>query len=84
MNPDLPRRWANTFLAAWWLVWSIIIGYAVFVLWLGDAQAVSLQISGHSTGRGIQNLTFVGDLLNVTISQNATFQNWSISVEALA
>ena len=41
------------------------------------ADAVSLSISGHSTGQGFQNLSYAGDLLNVSILQNGT--GWNIS-----
>jgi hypothetical protein len=42
------------------------------------ADAVSLSISGHSSGQGFQNLTYAGDLLSISILQNGT--GWNISL----
>jgi len=42
------------------------------------ADAVSLSITGHVSGQGFQNLSYAGDLLNVSLSQNAT--GWNISL----
>jgi len=43
------------------------------------ASAMSLSIMGHSSGQGLQNLSFAGDLLNVSILQNATAMDWNIT-----
>jgi hypothetical protein len=45
------------------------------------ADAVSLSISGYSSGQGVQNLSFAGDLLNINISQNSSFQGWNITIQ---
>lgn len=42
------------------------------------ADAVTLSITGHSSGQGYQNLSYAGDLLNVSIMQNNT--GWNISL----
>jgi len=42
------------------------------------ADAVTLQVRGHSTGQGLQNLSFTGDLLNVSLWQNGS--GWNISL----
>lgn len=47
------------------------------------ADAVSLTISGHSSGQGTQNLTFVGDLMSVNLSQNGTTWNITATAEGL-
>ena len=41
------------------------------------AGAVELHISGSSSGTGLQNLSFVGDALNVSLLQNGT--GWNIT-----
>jgi hypothetical protein len=45
------------------------------------ADAVTLSISGHSSGQGLQNLSYAGDLLNVSILQNGT--GWNFSIQAV-
>jgi hypothetical protein len=47
---------------------------------MGSAEAVSLSISGHSSGTGYQNLTFAGNLLNVSILQNISWRGWNVSI----
>jgi hypothetical protein len=41
------------------------------------AGAVELHISGSSSGTGLQNLSFVGEALNVSLLQNGT--GWNIT-----
>jgi|GEM_PF-2754569 len=43
------------------------------------ADAVTLNISGSSSGDGLQNLSFSGDHINVSLSQNGT--GWNITAE---
>lgn len=43
------------------------------------ADAVTLSISGHSSGDGQQNLSFSGDRINVSLSKNGT--GWNITAE---
>lgn len=52
----------------------LICGIA-FLLYSQIAGAVSLEISGHAAGQGYQNLSFSGDLLNVSLWQNGTAWN---------
>jgi hypothetical protein len=61
---------------------SSVILLALLVITCGciAADAVSLNISGHSSGQGYQNLSFAGDLLNINISQNSSFQGWNITI----
>jgi hypothetical protein len=57
---------------------------ALLVLLCGciAADAVSLNISGHFSGQGFQNLSYAGDLLNVNLSQNGT--GWNIILGGVA
>lgn len=72
---------------------ELLLGIAVLALGCGivaavclliaPAHGIELSIMGHSAGQGYQNLSFVGDALNVSILQNESFRNWSILVEAI-
>lgn len=42
---------------------------------------MTLQIFGHISGHGFQNLTYAGDALNVLITENGT--SWNITAEGL-
>lgn len=46
---------------------------------LTPGQAVSLEISGHSSGAGLHTLHFAGDLLNATITQGNNSSAWLIN-----
>ena len=48
------------------------------------AHGIELSITGHSSGQGLQNLSFVGDLINVSILQNSSFQGWNVTLGATA
>ena len=62
----------------------LIMGLVVCILALSlPSDAVSLEISGHSTGTGLHNLTFLGDLLDVSIQQGNASDFWRINVTAL-
>ena len=50
-----------------------ILGLCLSIL----AGAVELHISGSSSGTGLQNLSFVGEALNVSLLQNGT--GWNIT-----
>jgi hypothetical protein len=45
------------------------------------ADAVSLNISGHFSGQGFQNLSYAGDALNASLWQNGT--GWDLSIKAV-
>jgi hypothetical protein len=67
-------------------VWIGIMWAAVALLCVGVAfmvysmpiDAVSLSISGQARGQGVQNLSFAGDLLNVSLNQSSL--GWNLSV----
>ena len=52
-------------------MWMLV--FALLIL----AGSVELHISGSSSGTGLQNLSFVGDALNVSLLQNGT--GWNIT-----
>jgi hypothetical protein len=63
------------------IVWDIFLAVCVlgvYVVALHPAQAVELSITGSVSGQGVQNLSYAGDLLNVSILQNGTVWNLSI------
>lgn len=49
-----------------------------------SAHALELTISGSSTGQGTLNLSFAGDLINVSILQNSSWQGWNVTLGAHA
>jgi len=57
---------------------------AAVCLLIAPAHAIELSIMGHSSGQGMQNLSFVGDALNVSILQNSSFQGWNVTLGAHA
>jgi hypothetical protein len=59
---------------------SSVVLVALMVLLCGciAVDAVTLSISGHSSGQGYQNLTYTGDQLNVLILQNGIVCNISL------
>lgn len=63
------------------LLVAVVAAYLLFCsaisTLMGSAEAVSLSISGHSSGTGLHLLNFRGDQLNVSIWQNASA--WNIS-----
>jgi len=77
MSRNLPRRLANTFLAAWWLPWLAVLAIILYIIFM-TAQAVSLQISGSSSGLGWHTLNVSGDQFNISILQNGTA--WNVSL----
>jgi hypothetical protein len=66
-----------------WLAALAIISGIFYIICL-HAGAVELSITGSATGQGIQNLSFVGDALNVSILQNSSFQGWNVTLGASA
>jgi hypothetical protein len=75
MRPDPLHIWWG-FLAFW-------SGIILCLAMLSVGQAVELSIVGQSTGQGLQNLTFCGDALNVSILQNGSWQGWNVTLEAM-
>jgi hypothetical protein len=63
-----------------WHFWYAALAICIIVLaaacLLPIGHAMTLQISGSSTGQGLHNLTFLGDHLNATLQQgnNSTWQ----------
>lgn len=70
-------------LPIWLAVLAMCFGIvaAVCLLTTTPAHCIELNISGHSIGQGMQNLSFVGDLINVSILQNSSFQGWNITIQ---
>jgi hypothetical protein len=66
----------------WLAVLAICFGIMALVLLLPIGDALELSITGHSAGAGYQNLSFAGDLLNVSIQQNGSSWNLSIGGQA--
>jgi hypothetical protein len=63
----------------------IVVGFACIAIWCAAllllsqlGQCVELSIVGHSAGQGILNLSYAGDFLNVSLSQNGS--GWNISL----
>jgi hypothetical protein len=77
MTDDLSPLQQDIILLCWWAFWMVIF---LFVIWLASlpASGLSLQISGHVSGHGYQNLSYVGDTLNVSILQNGTGWNFTL------
>lgn len=64
-----------------WIVSGIsillmIVGMAQ--IWISIGQAVSLEISGLSSGVGLHNISLVGDLINASIVQGNN-TTWAIN-----
>lgn len=69
-------------LAAWYVLLLLFFGGAWYIISSLPADAMTLSIQGHSTGTGYQNLTFAGDLLNVSLAQNGSA--WNLSLQGAA
>lgn len=52
-------------------LWMLVLCLSIL------AEAVELHITGSSSGTGLQNLSFVGEALNVSLLQNGT--GWTIT-----
>jgi hypothetical protein len=63
--------YAAGFIAGAFSLWLLTLCLSIL------AGAVELHISGSSSGTGLQNLSFVGDALNVSLLQNGT--GWNIT-----
>jgi hypothetical protein len=50
----------------------LIVLLVAIAFFCAIAQGVELSIIGHIAGIGTQNLSYSGDLLNVTLCQNGT------------
>jgi hypothetical protein len=63
-------------------VWLLLLApyFGIIAVCLLNVNAMTLEISGHSAGQGAQNLSFAGDLLNVSIVQNGTGQGWNVTL----
>jgi hypothetical protein len=68
----------------WWGALAFCTGMALVLAMLSVGQAIELSIVGHSSGQGLQNLSFYGDALNVSILQNGSWQGWNVTLEAMA
>lgn len=68
------------------LPYLLVMAALLFFLYslLTTGQAVELSISSNSAGQGLQNLSFVGDHLNVSIQQNSSWQGWNVTLGATA
>jgi hypothetical protein len=58
------------------------LAFTAATLFVMHAHAVSLEVYGHSVGQGVQNLSFAGEALNVSILQNGSAWNLSIGGQA--
>jgi hypothetical protein len=67
-------------LLIWLLILALYFGIVAAACLLPIGDAMTLEISGHSIGQGAQNLSFAGDLLNVSIMQNDTGQGWNVTL----
>jgi hypothetical protein len=65
----------------WYLALAIWLGLIVAICALPVGDCMTLEISGHSAGQGIQNLSFSGDL-NISIAQNGSA--WNLSLQGAA
>ncbi|MCK9571222.1 hypothetical protein M0R72_19895 [Candidatus Pacearchaeota archaeon] len=61
------------------LLWWAICAGACFLAATVVGQAVSLSITGNSTGQGFQNFSFAGDDLNVSILANTFGCFWNVT-----
>jgi hypothetical protein len=61
-----------------YLVGTAWLLFCIYVVLVITGQAVDLSITGHITGQGIQNLSYAGDLLNVSIYQNGSGWNFTL------
>ncbi len=61
----------------WFAVMAIVFG--IFAVVCTHAGAVSLSITGSSTGQGFQNFSFAGDDLNVSILANTFGCFWNVT-----
>lgn len=52
----------------------------LLVVLIAPAHGIELSIMGHSSGQGMQNMSFAGDLINVSILQNSSWQGWNVSL----
>lgn len=50
-------------------VWVAILTLAILEVFAVTGHAVTLQITGQSTGQGVHSLYWIGDCLNATIFQ---------------
>jgi hypothetical protein len=66
------------------LAWILAVTAICVVLWALSTfgQTVSLEISGHSAGQGLQSLSFSGEQLNVSILQNGS--GWNMTLGGMA
>jgi hypothetical protein len=72
---------------ACYLILYFMLAFGVLCLawWLfSPVCCIELNISGHSSGQGVQNLSFVGDLINVSIQQNSSWAGWNVTLGASA
>jgi hypothetical protein len=66
------------------LAWILAVVAICAILWaLSQAGGcVNLEFAVHSVGHGWQNLSFAGDLLNVSLLQNGS--SWNLSAMGAA
>jgi hypothetical protein len=59
------------------LAWILAVAAICTMLWVlsQSCQCVSLEIIGRSSGQGFQNLSFTGDVLNISLLQNGSSWN---------
>jgi hypothetical protein len=62
----------NALPIVWNLAILLTIGFMLWLIYFGPAQAISLSITGNWTGTGILATNYSGDALNVSILQNGT------------
>ena len=57
-------------------VWVVLLTFALLEVFAVTCQAVTLQITGQSSGAGLHTLYFAGDTINASILQGNNGTWW--------